>query len=389
MCRDCGEVLKCKRCDSPLTYHEPIGSEQTPSVAPTLICHTCNHHEVQPQVCPKCQSKRIRYFGAGTQKIESELATRFPSARVLRWDRDTTTTKGAHELILQKFSDHQADVLVGTQMIAKGLDLPLVTLVGVISADTSLNLPDFRATERTFQLLTQVAGRAGRGLLGGRAIIQTYTPDQYAIETAAHHDYEGFAARELDFRQLAKYPPYTRLARLLVWDKKADRAQKQAERAAEQIEAILFKRGIGARIAHRPRAVLLCQGARLLSLAHHFAPSRSGVDCARGAAGHELARGCRSDECVVRMPQPLSSRQKAVDWRGPPPISIPFLSPHHTSPYSFLLHPPRLPLTPSPPPGPFHPPTLPLRARTSTRPSRRLEPLPTTSPPAPHSISSS
>ncbi|MBP7688919.1 MAG: primosomal protein N' [Thermoflexales bacterium] len=245
MCRDCGEVLKCKRCDSPLTYHEPIGSEQTPSVAPTLICHTCNHHEVQPQVCPQCQSKRIRYFGAGTQKIESELATRFPSARVLRWDRDTTTTKGAHELILQKFSDHQADVLVGTQMIAKGLDLPLVTLVGVISADTSLNLPDFRATERTFQLLTQVAGRAGRGLLGGRAIIQTYTPDQYAIETAAHHDYEGFAARELDFRQLAKYPPYTRLARLLVWDKKADRAQKQAERVAEQIEAILFKRGIG------------------------------------------------------------------------------------------------------------------------------------------------
>ncbi len=254
MCRDCGEVLKCKRCDSPLTYHEPIGGQShgtaptgtaPTGIAPTLICHTCNHHEPQPKVCPKCGSKRIRYFGTGTQKIESELAERFPSARVLRWDRDTTTTKGAHELILQKFSDHQADVLVGTQMIAKGLDLPLVTLVGVVSADTSLHLPDFRATERTFQLLTQVAGRAGRGLLGGRAIIQTYTPDQYAIETAAHHDYEGFVARELEFRQLAKYPPYTRLARLLVWDKKAERAQKQAERAAEQLEAILFKRGLG------------------------------------------------------------------------------------------------------------------------------------------------
>ena len=245
MCRDCGEVLKCQRCDSPLTYHDPIGSEQTVKVAPILICHTCNQHQEQPKVCPKCNSARIRYFGAGTQKIESELAERFPSARVLRWDRDTTTTKGAHEFILQKFSDHQADVLVGTQMIAKGLDLPLVTLVGVVSADTSLHLPDFRATERTFQLLTQVAGRAGRGLLGGRAIIQTYTPDQYAVETASRHDYEGFVARELEFRQLAKYPPFTRLARLLVWDKQADRAQAQAERAAEQLEAILFKRGLG------------------------------------------------------------------------------------------------------------------------------------------------
>ena len=270
MCRDCGEVLKCKRCDSPLTYHEPIGGQShgggptgiAPTViTPTLICHTCNHHEPQPKVCPKCGSKRIRYFGTGTQKIESELAERFPSARVLRWDRDTTTTKGAHELILQKFSDHQADVLVGTQMIAKGLDLPLVTLVGVVSADTSLHLPDFRATERTFQLLTQVAGRAGRGLLGGRAIIQTYTPDQYAIETAAHHDYEGFVARELEFRQLAKYPPYTRLARLLVWDKKPERAQKQAERAAEQLEAICSS-APGARLIDWPRAVLLRQGAR-------------------------------------------------------------------------------------------------------------------------------
>lgn len=240
MCRDCGYVVSCPRCDSPLTYHEPMGS----SITPVLICHTCNHHEAQPKQCPACGSARIRYFGAGTQKIEAELAALFPSARALRWDRDTTTSKGAHEVILQKFSEHQADVLIGTQMIAKGLDLPLVTLVGVVSADTSLHLPDFRAAERTFQLLTQVAGRAGRGLLGGRAIIQTYTPDQYAVETAAHHDYETFARLELDFRQAAAYPPFTRVARLLIWDKNPDRAQKQAENAARQLDAILAKRGL-------------------------------------------------------------------------------------------------------------------------------------------------
>ena len=170
----------------------------------------CNHREPQPKQCPKCGSARIRYFGSGTQKIESELVTMFPGARTLRWDRDTTTGKGAHEMILQRFSEHQADVLVGTQMIAKGLDLPLVTLVGVISADTSLHMPDFRASERTFQLLTQVAGRAGRGLLGGRAIIQTYAPDHYAIETASQHDYTAFVKHELAFRQAANYPPFTR-----------------------------------------------------------------------------------------------------------------------------------------------------------------------------------
>jgi primosomal protein N' (replication factor Y) len=165
--------------------------------------------------------------------------------RTLRWDRDTTTSKGAHELILQRFSQQQADVLVGTQMIAKGLDLPLVTLVGIISADTSLHLPDFRASERTFQLLTQVAGRAGRGLLGGRAIIQTYAPDHYAIEAAAQHDYAAFVAQELDFRRVTYYPPYTRLARLLVRDAKADRAKTEAERVAAGVDALLTRRGVG------------------------------------------------------------------------------------------------------------------------------------------------
>jgi primosomal protein N' (replication factor Y) len=242
MCRDCGHVILCPRCDSPLTYHEPL--EPTP-VTPALMCHTCNYREVQPKHCPACGSTRIRYFGTGTQKIEGELIDLFPSARTLRWDRDTTTSKGAHEIILQRFSQHEADVLVGTQMIAKGLDLPLVTLVGVISADTSLHLPDFRASERTFQLLTQVAGRAGRGLLGGRAIIQTYTPDNYAIETASRHDYESFAKRELEFRRATAYPPYIRIARLLVWDKNLDRARQQAEKVADQLSAMLKARDLG------------------------------------------------------------------------------------------------------------------------------------------------
>jgi primosomal protein N' (replication factor Y) len=240
MCRDCGEVVQCPRCDSPLTYHEPIGPVQTP---PALICHMCNYREPQPKQCPKCGSARIRYFGSGTQKIESELVTMFRGARTLRWDRDTTTGKGAHEMILQRFSEHQADVLVGTQMIAKGLDLPLVTLVGVISADTSLHMPDFRASERTFQLLTQVAGRAGRGLLGGRAIIQTYAPDHYAIETASQHDYAAFVKHELAFRQATNYPPFTRLARLLVRDAKADRVKAEAEQVANELDALLTKRG--------------------------------------------------------------------------------------------------------------------------------------------------
>jgi primosomal protein N' (replication factor Y) len=214
---------------------------QTP---PILICHMCNHREPQPKQCPKCGSARIRYFGSGTQKIESELVTMFPGARTLRWDRDTTTGKGAHEMILQRFSEHQADVLVGTQMIAKGLDLPLVTLVGVISADTSLHMPDFRASERTFQLLTQVAGRAGRGLLGGRAIIQTYAPDHYAIEAASQHDYTAFVKRELAFRQAANYPPFTRTARLLVRDTTADRAKAEAEQIGHELEAMLARRGV-------------------------------------------------------------------------------------------------------------------------------------------------
>ena len=173
-------------------------------------------------------SPRIKYFGLGTEELEERVKQRWQNARVIRWDRDTTAGKNKHETILASFINHSADILIGTQMIAKGLDLPLVTLVGVISADVSLGLPDYRTGERTFQVLAQVAGRAGRGLLGGRVIIQTYQPDHYAIRTAADHDFVGFYLEEIRFRTQYGLPPFRRIAKLLLADPINDRAQKQA-----------------------------------------------------------------------------------------------------------------------------------------------------------------
>jgi primosomal protein N' (replication factor Y) len=220
MCRDCGEVQQCPRCEIPLTYHERVD---------ILICHHCNRRYPIPTICPTCKSKRIKYFGAGTERIEEYIKQIEPRARLLRWDADTTGGKGSHDAILRQFSDHKADVLVGTQMIAKGLDLPLVTLVGVVAADVGLFLPDFRSGERTFQLLTQVAGRAGRSERGGRVVIQTYRPDHYAIQAAAQHDYMGFYQREIRFRQEHGYPPVQRFARLIYWDKQLEKAQQAGE----------------------------------------------------------------------------------------------------------------------------------------------------------------
>ena len=244
LCRDCGHVLKCPRCDAPLTFHEPA-SQQTTELSNyqtnALICHRCAYHQPSPSTCPQCNSKRIRYFGLGTQKVQAAVREMFPQAHTLRWDSDTAALTDA-EVLLAEFANHQADVLIGTQMIAKGLDLPLVTLVGVVSADTSLQLPDVRAAERTFQLLAQVAGRAGRGLLGGRVILQTYSPDHYAIQAAAHHDYAAFAAQELAFRREQNYPPYSRLARLLFRDANAARVQRAAETVGKQLRDHLARK---------------------------------------------------------------------------------------------------------------------------------------------------
>jgi primosomal protein N' (replication factor Y) len=225
-CRDCGYVVTCPRCQIPLTYH---------SAAVALVCHHCNYRQPSPSACPRCGSRRIRYLGTGTERVEEVLHELFPQARTLRWDRDVTGAKGAHQAILDQFIAHDADVLIGTQMIAKGLDLPLVTLVGVVLADTSLYLPDFRAAERTFQLLAQVAGRAGRSVLGGSVVVQTYTPEHYSLQTAARHDYAGFYAEELRLRRELGYPPFSRLAKLVYVHKDERKAQAEAGRLAEAL----------------------------------------------------------------------------------------------------------------------------------------------------------
>ena len=199
MCRVCGEVDTCPNCDISLTLHLSTR---------TMNCHYCDFRKGIPQTCPNCQSQDIHYYGTGTEKAQKELELLLPEARVLRMDVDTTRKKGSHEKILAKFGKGEADILLGTQMIAKGLDFPNVTLVGVLNADTGIHLPDFRSSERTFQLLTQVAGRAGRATKPGKVYLQTYNPDHYAIQYASKQDYEGFYQEEMRIRKMAAYPPY-------------------------------------------------------------------------------------------------------------------------------------------------------------------------------------
>jgi primosomal protein N' (replication factor Y) len=220
-CRNCGFIFRCPRCSIALTYH---------SAEKKLICHRCRYSVPVSQSCPRCFRRNLRFLGIGTQRVEEEIRHFFPEARLLRWDRDVITRRYAHEELLKNFREHKADVLVGTQMIAKGLDLPQVTLAGVISADTGLNFPDFRSSERTFQLLCQVAGRAGRGVKAGKVIIQTYSPDNYTIVAAAKHDYLGFYYREIDYRRRYNYPPFSQLVRLVYSHSNEELCRREAER---------------------------------------------------------------------------------------------------------------------------------------------------------------
>jgi primosomal protein N' (replication factor Y) len=235
-CRRCGFVLRCRRCAVPLTHH--IAGDM-------LICHQCNYKTPVPQVCPNCSSRQLKFLGIGTQKVEQEAGYTFPRARKLRWDSDVTIGKSSHEDILRKFRSHEADILIGTQMVAKGLDIPSVTLVGIISANTSLNLPDFRAGERTYQILSQVAGRAGRGIAGGRVIIQTFSPEHYAIQAAARHDYAAFYEQEIAYRRQLHNPPFTRLARLVYAHTNDSLCQREALRMKDLLIEEMDARGIG------------------------------------------------------------------------------------------------------------------------------------------------
>lgn len=226
-CPACGEALRCPDCDVSLTHH------RTEEIA---LCHYCDYQVPAPDQCPKCHFRGIRYGGFGTQKLESEIKVRFPDATVLRMDTDTMQGHGAHERALSRFREGQVQILLGTQMIAKGLDFPNVTLVGVINADTALHLPDFRASERTFHLITQVAGRTGRGERGGRVILQTFSPDHPAIVAAARHDYRGFVAQEIPVRKLLGYPPFSSMIRIVVRGENETETLGFAKSFAEKIK---------------------------------------------------------------------------------------------------------------------------------------------------------
>jgi len=234
-CRRCGFVLRCRRCEVALTHH---------FAEDVLVCHQCHAKAPVPRACPNCRSPQISFLGTGTEKLEQEVGLTFPRARHLRWDSDVTSGQTSHEEILHKFRSGEAEILIGTQMVAKGLDIPAVTLVGVVSADASLNLPDFRAGERTFQLLSQVAGRAGRGEAGGKVIIQTFSPEHYAVQAAASHDYAAFYEKEIGYRRQLGNPPFNRLARLVYAHANDALCQREAERMKNLLAAQRDARGV-------------------------------------------------------------------------------------------------------------------------------------------------
>jgi primosomal protein N' (replication factor Y) (superfamily II helicase) len=234
-CMNCGFVPSCKRCSGSLTYH---------ATEKRLICHHCRRTYPVINTCPNCSSKEIKYFGIGTETVEAECRKLFPYARVLRFDSDTMAKPREYEKALNSFRKHEIDILVGTQILAKGLNFPGVSVVGIVNSDSSLNLPDFRSGERTFQLLCQVEGRAGRGIVAGKAVIQTYNPAYYAIKYAAMHDYEGFYESELKYRREFGYPPFTRMVRLLYSHGNEEKCRTEAVRLAASIQLIIDEQGV-------------------------------------------------------------------------------------------------------------------------------------------------
>ncbi len=229
-CKRCGFVLKCSRCDIPMTYHKNLN---------TSLCHYCHQESPPLSSCPDCMAGQINFRGFGTEKIEEELAIKFPTYKTIRMDSDSMRGRGAHEVALTAFERGDYQILLGTQMIAKGLDFPNVTIVGVISADTMLNLPDFRSSERTFQLLSQVSGRTGRGSKGGRVVVQSFNPRHYSITYAANHDCDGFALKELEYRRQLRYPPFGRLARIIMRSPQEEKVKHKAADIAEKLKEMV------------------------------------------------------------------------------------------------------------------------------------------------------
>ncbi|MBE9077105.1 primosomal protein N' [Romeria aff. gracilis LEGE 07310] len=232
-CRSCGYVMECPNCDVSLSYHQPHDQAE-----PYLRCHYCNHYQSHPSRCPECASPYLKNFGSGTQRVVSEIAKQFPTLRCLRFDSDTTRRKGSHRALLTRFAQGEADLLVGTQMLTKGIDLPQVTLVGIVAADGLLYMPDYWASERAFQMMTQVAGRAGRGERAGQVIVQTYTPEHPAVQAVQQQDYAAFTEAELQDRQALGYPPYGRLILLRVTSPDPIAVKQAAEDFASKLEAI-------------------------------------------------------------------------------------------------------------------------------------------------------
>lgn len=273
ICRECGLTLQCPECTVSLVYHT---SDKR------VRCSRCGYSREAPSLCPRCNGSSIRYFGTGTQRIEEEVAKQFPAARILRYDRDTVAKRGSHEAFFAAFAAGKADIMIGTQMVTKGLDIANVTLVGAVSADTALNLPDFRAAEHTFQLLTQVAGRAGRHHLPGQVIIQTYNPDHYAIKAAAKHDYELFYRRELEHRRELMYPPFTRLISITA----TAAEERQAAKTIDQLAGFLNARLDGGVLGPAPAPISRLRG----EWRYHLLLKGTELDGLRAAVREVLAK---------------------------------------------------------------------------------------------------